>query len=128
MDPGCEQLLAGAGLAEQQHRRVGRGDPLELREHRPDGFALADDGVEAAALFDLTLQHHVLDVEFVTEAYHFLERFLLFGNVQAGAEIAREAPAGEVRRAVVEYPAPLLVVAAESILHGERAPRVEAPL
>ena len=41
-----EQLLAGAGFAEQQHRRVGRRHLRHPREHLADGAALADDVVE----------------------------------------------------------------------------------
>ena len=81
MDPGGEELLAGAGFAEEQHRRVGGGDPFDLCEHRPDRLALADDRVESAALLDLAFERDVLQMEFVAQPDDFLERLLLFGDV-----------------------------------------------
>ena len=41
-----DQLLAGAGLAAQEHGRVGRRDLLDLLEHIAQWRALADDVVE----------------------------------------------------------------------------------
>ena len=42
---GRQQLLAGAGLAQQQHRRIGRGDLVDLLEHPAHRRALANDGL-----------------------------------------------------------------------------------
>ena len=39
-----EEFLAGAGLAQQQHRGIGRRDVLELLQHPPQRRAPADDG------------------------------------------------------------------------------------
>ena len=128
MDPGGEEFLAGAGLAKEQHGCVGGGDALDLGEHRPDRLALADDGLEAAPLLDLAFERDVLEVELVTEADDFLERRLVFGDVEAGADVPGELAAGEIGGAIVEHPAPLSVTAAEPVLHLERAPGVEARL
>ena len=117
VDPGREELLAGAGLAEEQHRGVGGGDAFDLCEHRADRLALADDRVEAAALVDLAFQRDVLQVELVAQPHDFLERLLLLGDVQAGPEVAGELAAGEVRGAVVEDPAPGPVAPAQPIFH-----------
>jgi hypothetical protein len=45
-----DQLLAGAGLAFDEHGRIRRGDPLEHREHLADREAVADQLPEPARL------------------------------------------------------------------------------
>ena len=60
MNRARDDFLAGAGLAGDQDRAVGRRDGLEQLEqplHRP---ALADDAFEAVALFELRAQVRVL--------------------------------------------------------------------
>ncbi len=51
-----EQLLAGAGLAEQQHRRVHRRHLSQARERHPQRGAVADDVVEVVVGLDFFLQ------------------------------------------------------------------------
>ena len=47
VDLACDQLLAGAGLAVDQHRHVGGRDFADLAEHLLHVFAGADDLAEA---------------------------------------------------------------------------------
>jgi hypothetical protein len=56
-----DQLLAGAALAGDQHRRAGAGDAFDQREDRLHLGALADDVREGVALRQLAAQVHVLD-------------------------------------------------------------------
>src|SRR5262245_31918772 len=44
----CQQFLAGAGLALDEHGGIGRCHELELREHQRERGAAPDDPVEAA--------------------------------------------------------------------------------
>jgi hypothetical protein len=55
-----DQLLAGAALAGDQHRRDGAADALDEREHRLHLRALADDVVEGVFLLQLAAQVDVL--------------------------------------------------------------------
>jgi hypothetical protein len=43
VDRAREELLAGSALSLEEHRRVGRGDALDLRAHGADRRRLADD-------------------------------------------------------------------------------------
>ena len=60
MDGAGDQLLAGAALAVDQHRRGGAGDALDQREDRLHPAALADDVVEGVFLLQLAAQVDVL--------------------------------------------------------------------
>ena len=44
VDQPRDDLLAGAGLAANQHARVGVGDLVDAIEHQPHGRVIADDG------------------------------------------------------------------------------------
>src|SRR5262249_639896 len=48
-----DELLPGAGLADEEHGGVGRSDPLDVLEDAPDRRALADDLTEPALVVDL---------------------------------------------------------------------------
>ena len=68
-----EHLFAGAGLAQQEHRRIGLGHLAHLLLHAANRGALADArGVERA--FDFTAQAHVLRAQLIAQALHFGER------------------------------------------------------
>src|SRR5262249_641425 len=56
-------LLAGAGLAFDEHRRFARGDLLELREHLAHCGAGADEATEAAPLRRADLGELGLDLD-----------------------------------------------------------------
>ena len=60
MERAGDQLLAGAGLAEDEHGRVGRGDLLDLGEDAREGGARAHDLVEAVRVAHLLLEDDVL--------------------------------------------------------------------
>ena len=62
-----EQLLAGAGFAEQQHRRVGARHVLHLLEDLPDRGALADDVAGAVPFLGLGPKVDVLGVELIAK-------------------------------------------------------------
>ena len=55
-----EELLPGPRLAQDQHRRVGRGDELDLGEDVPQRLALPDDATEGERDLDLLTQVGVL--------------------------------------------------------------------
>ena len=52
VDLAREHLLAAAGLAEQQYRRIGRGDLLHLLLNAADSGTLADDDARASSVLD----------------------------------------------------------------------------
>jgi hypothetical protein len=52
-----EQLLAGAALAEQQHRRAARRDLADRLEHRQHLGALADEVLEPVLVVEALAQH-----------------------------------------------------------------------
>ena len=56
VDGARDQLLAGAGLAEHEHRGVGRGDHLDVAEHALHHLGAADDLAEVALGLQLLLQ------------------------------------------------------------------------
>ena len=58
-----EQLLAGAGRAEQQHARIRRRDLRQPRQREPQRRAFADDVVEVVIALDLLLQIDVVGLE-----------------------------------------------------------------
>ena len=70
----CEQLLAGAGLAEEQDRRVGFGHLAHLLLHPANRSALPDDGRRAERTLDFAAQVHVLRVQLIAKALHLGER------------------------------------------------------
>src|SRR5262245_31788163 len=74
MDGAREQLLAGAGLAEEQHRRVGVGDVTDLLEGRAEGGASTDDLAEIPRVADLGLEVDVLGLEAFAEPLVLLQR------------------------------------------------------
>ena len=63
-----DQLLAGAGLAADEHGGVGGGDGLDLLEDPAQGGALADDLAEVVLGADLLLQVDLLLGELVLAA------------------------------------------------------------
>ena len=56
VDRARDQFLAGARLALDQHRRVGRRDDLDLLQHLPERRALADDLVEVVLRANLVFE------------------------------------------------------------------------
>jgi hypothetical protein len=50
VQPVREQLLANAGLAEQQHRQFGIGHHADLVQQLRDGLALSDDFADDLAV------------------------------------------------------------------------------
>ena len=64
-----DELLARAGLAEDQHRAVGGGDEADLLEHGHESRALADDLVDVVDCADLLL-------EVLAHAHGFLRALL----------------------------------------------------
>ena len=63
-----DELLAGARLAEQQHRRVGGRDLARLFEHAPDGGALADDDAGAEPFLHLPAEVLIFGLQVVAAA------------------------------------------------------------
>ena len=80
MQRAGDHVLAGAGLAEQQHGRVGRGDLLDLGQHAAERGARAHQLVEAPRVVHLLLEHDVLRLEPLLQLAHLrqarLERCL----------------------------------------------------
>ena len=66
-----EQLLACAGLAQQQDRRVGRCHLLDLLQHPPQGRTPPDDARQPRPLARLPPQVHVLDLQLILQAQRF---------------------------------------------------------
>ena len=65
MNLGRDEFLAGPGFAEQQHRRIGRGDLPRLFEDALDGGASSDDDAGAEALLHLSPEVEVLGLQVV---------------------------------------------------------------
>ena len=89
-----EELLAGAGFAEQQHGRISGCYELYLFEDLPDGAALADDVAGAVALPRFGAKVDILGVQLVAQPTDFFERSLeclvALPPCQHTAERARE--------------------------------------
>src|SRR5262249_20345132 len=62
-----EQLLAGAGLSQEQDGRGGIGNLADLSQRRPESSRLADDLAEVIGLDDLRLEVEVLGGQAFTE-------------------------------------------------------------
>jgi hypothetical protein len=71
MDGAREQLFAGAGLAEQEHGAVSRGDFLDLCQRLAKSGAIAENFVEAAQVASLVLEVDVLGLHLPIEARDF---------------------------------------------------------
>ena len=69
-----EQFLAGARLAEQQHRRVRRGDGADLVQDALQRLALADDLLELVGAADFFLQIDVFARELLLQRGNLVER------------------------------------------------------
>ena len=76
VDGARHQLLAGPGLAEHEHRRVGRRHLAHLPQQRGERRAPADDLLELARPADLLLQDHVLGLQALLELAHLAEALL----------------------------------------------------
>jgi hypothetical protein len=74
MDRPRDQLLSGAGLAEDEYRRAGRCDGFHLRERLAEQGALADDLPEGVLGADLALEIETLLSEFLREPRVLLKR------------------------------------------------------
>ena len=74
VDGASHQLLAGPGLAEEEHCRIRRRDHLHLLERSAQRTAVADDLLEAAVGADLTLQVQALLCELVPQLRDLLKR------------------------------------------------------
>jgi hypothetical protein len=68
-----DELLAGAGLAADEHGGVGGGDGFDLLQHPAQGGAPADDLVEVVFGADLFFQVDLLLVQFVLERLDLFE-------------------------------------------------------
>ena len=74
VDGARDQLLAGAGLAGDQHGGVGRRDQLDLAQRLLDRGAVADDAAVIALEADLLLQIGVLQLQPLAQPVDLLER------------------------------------------------------
>ena len=74
VDRARDQLLAGARLAEDEHRRVGRRDGLHLVQRALQRGRVADDLLEVVVGADLLLEVDLLGRELVLERGDLLER------------------------------------------------------
>ena len=74
VDRAGDQLLAGAGLALDQHRRVGRRDDLDLLQHLPERRALADDLVEVVLGPNLVFEVQLLGAQLLLQLRDFSKR------------------------------------------------------
>ena len=72
-----EQLLAGAGLAEQQHRRGGGRDLLHERHDLAHRGALADDDAGAETLARFGAQIEIFGAQLLAPPFGVLERLVL---------------------------------------------------
>jgi hypothetical protein len=69
-----EEFLAGAGFAEQQHRRIRLGDLLNLVEDAKDCLALSNNQFGAQAIAHLSTEIHVFGIQLSAQALHFRKR------------------------------------------------------
>ena len=73
VDRARDQFLAGARLALNQHRRIGRRDDLDLLQHLPERRALADDLLEVVLGADLVFEVELLGAQLLLQLRDLLE-------------------------------------------------------
>ena len=73
VDGAGEQLLAGAGLAEEQDGRVRVGDLPDLLQNRPEGRAPPDHLAEVVGLVELRVEIDILGLQALTETRVLLQ-------------------------------------------------------
>jgi hypothetical protein len=78
-----DQLLAGAGLALQEHVRLGRRNQIHLTQHALKGLALADDAINGHDLRRLLTQVIPLQLQLLLQMLDLLERTAV-GNRHRG--------------------------------------------
>ena len=78
MDRACDQLLAGAGLAEDEDGGICGGDPRDLREHLAERRRGADDLFEHGGAVDIFAQRQIL----ITHALFGHEKGAFTGALQ----------------------------------------------
>ena len=102
MDRPGHELLAGAGLAEEEHGGVGGGHLLDLGEDAGERGARPDDLVEAPGVADLLLEDDVLRLQPLLELAHLpqarLERRLRLLELRHVRVHDHEPLAGRARR------------------------------
>ena len=76
MDVGGEALLAGSGLPHQEHRRRRRRHLACQVERVTDRGAASDDQGIPGTLCRFLAQVHILALESISQAFHFVERCL----------------------------------------------------
>ncbi len=114
MDGAGDQLLAGSGLAEDEHGRVGAGDARDLIEHALQRRRRSDDLLEHRRAVDLVAQRLVL------VAHAQLGALALF-DVGAGRVPVHHATFSVAQRVVLnEEPAVLPIVAPRPPFKAER--------
>ena len=87
MDLAGDQLLPRPALAQDQDRRVGRGDEVDLPRDRPEGRALANELAEDPDRIHLFAQVFVLQFQTFPQRLDLLERS--GGGDGRGSEVAR---------------------------------------
>jgi hypothetical protein len=116
VQPLGHQLLAGAGLALDQHGGVGGRHPLEHREHPAHGHAAADEPAEALARRQRDLHH--------LGQHRQAQRALAEGDVRVGAGvgIAHREPVeeGAVAATGVEDADAILLEADGQVMAADR--------
>ena len=73
MDGARDDLLAGARLAEDQHRRVRCGDLLDALHHAAQAGARADDGVGDVLAIEPRQQRALVGLERLAQARELVE-------------------------------------------------------
>ena len=86
MDGVREDFLAGARLAEQQHRRIGSGHGVQLLEHAPDRVAFGDHVPSGAQATDLSTQLDVLDRQPIANMLHSSDGVLAVDGIASGGD------------------------------------------
>jgi hypothetical protein len=74
MDRACNQLLAGAGLADDQDAGFGRRDQLDLVEDCAHRMAVADNLLVVGIAAQLVLQISVFQLQLLLQRLDFLKR------------------------------------------------------
>ena len=79
-----KDFLAGARFAEQEHRRIGSGDSVQLLEHAPDGVAFGDHVPSGTQAADLSTQLDVLDRQPIANVLHSSDGVLAVDGIDSG--------------------------------------------
>ncbi len=103
VDFARDQFLAGAAFAQNQHRRFGGRDEINLADDVPQGLALAHQFAEGFGLHHFFFQVSVLHFELRLETLNFLERprvgdgraEVIGENLLPGMSVFREVGAGK---------------------------------